>query len=67
MTKENIIQPRVLRMKQLTEYTSLSRAYIYQKINEGTFPPGFLLSPHIRVWYRATVDDWIDKKRGKEA
>ena len=58
--------PRVLRMKQLTIYTSLSRGCISQKINEGTFPPGFLLFPHIRVWYRETVNDWIDKKRGLE-
>ena len=63
--KEN--PPRVLRMKQLISYTSLSRGCIYQKINEGTFPPGFLLFPHIRVWCRATVDDWIDKKMGENA
>jgi|TARA_B110000914_G_C15072500_1_gene269064 predicted DNA-binding transcriptional regulator AlpA len=54
-------------MKQLTFFTSLSRGCIYQKINEGKFPPGFLLFPHIRVWDRATVEDWINQKRGKEA
>ena len=32
------IQPRMIRMRQVTEYTALSRAYIYQKINEGSFP-----------------------------
>ena len=66
MTKENIIQPRVLRMKQLTEYTSLSRAYIYQKINEGEFPPGFLLSSGIRVFDKNLVDNFLDKKMRKE-
>jgi predicted DNA-binding transcriptional regulator AlpA len=55
--------PQVLRMKQLTFFTSLSRGCIYQKINEGKFPPGFLLFPHIRVWSRETVEDWIEKKR----
>ena len=65
MNKAN--PPQVLRMKQLISYTSLSRGCIYKKINEGTFPPGFLLIPHIRVWYRETVDDWINKKKGKEA
>ena len=40
MTKENILQNRVMRMKQLTEYCALSRAYIYQKITEGEVPKG---------------------------
>jgi predicted DNA-binding transcriptional regulator AlpA len=62
MKAEN--QPRMLRMKQLTSYTSLSRAYIYQKINEGTFPPGFLISPGIRAWCAVQVTKWINKKMG---
>jgi predicted DNA-binding transcriptional regulator AlpA len=60
MKTEN--QHRMLRMKQLTSYTSLSRAYIYQKITEGEFPPGHMISPGIRIWDRATVDAWIDKR-----
>jgi predicted DNA-binding transcriptional regulator AlpA len=60
------IQHRMLRMKQLTSYTSLSRAYIYQKINEGTFPPGHMISQGIRIWDRETVDSWLDKRMGKE-
>ncbi len=63
--KEN--QPRLLRMKQLTSYTSLSRAYIYQKIAEGEFPPGSMISSGIRIWDRETVDSWLDKRMGKEA
>ena len=63
--KEN--QPRLLRMKQLTSYTSLSRAYIYQKINEGTFPPGHMISLGIRAWEKSEIDDWLDKKMGKES
>ena len=67
MTNESSIQNRMLRMKQLIGYTSLSRAYIYQKINEGTFPPGNMISPGIRVWDRSAVDAWIDKHIVKEA
>jgi len=59
------IQPKVLRMRQLVEYTNLSRAYIYQKISEGTFPPGFLISPGIRVFDKILVDAWLDKKMGR--
>ena len=60
------IQPKILRMRQLVEYTSLSRAYIYQQINGGTFPPGFLISPGIRVFDRILIDNYLDSKMGKE-
>jgi len=63
--KEN--QPRLLRMKQLTSYTSLSRGYIYQKINEGTFPPGYMISQGIRAWEKSEIDNWLDKRMGREA
>ena len=62
MKTEN--QPRLLRMKQLTNYTSLSRAYIYQKISEGTFPSGHMISSGIRSWQKSEVDAWLDKKIG---
>jgi len=60
MTKE--IQPRMLRMAQLINYTALSRAYLYQKINEGSFPSGRLISAGIRVWEKAEVDAWLDEQ-----
>ena len=63
MKTEN--QPRLLRMRNLTAYLALSRAFIYQKITEGTFPPGDLISPGIRAWEKSVVDDWLDKKIGK--
>jgi predicted DNA-binding transcriptional regulator AlpA len=59
------IQQRMLRMKQLTGYTSLSRAYIYQKITEGTFPPGHMISQGIRAWEKSEIDHWISKKMGR--
>ena len=63
--KEN--QPRLLRMRNLTAYLALSRAYIYQKIAEGEFPPGKMNSKGVRIWDRETVDSWLDKRLGKEA
>ena len=58
-------QPRMMRMKTLISYCALSRAYIYQKILEGNFPPGHMISPGIRAWEKSVVDDWLDKKIGK--
>jgi len=62
---KNDNQPRMMRMRQLTEYCALSRAYIYQKITEGTFPEGHMLSPGIRAWERSEIDIWLDKRIGK--
>ena len=59
-------QARLMRIKQLTAYINVSRGYIYEKINEGTFPPGHMISQGIRIWDRETVDSWLDKRMGKE-
>ena len=58
-------QARILRMKQLTSYTSLTRSYIYQKITEGEFPPGYMISPGIRAWQKSEIDAWLDKRIAK--
>ena len=65
MKKEN--QPRLLRMRNLTAYLALSRSYINQKINEGTFPPGHMISQGIRAWEKSEVDAWLDQRMGREA
>jgi len=63
MKTEN--QPRLLRMRNLTAYLALSRAHIYQKITEGTFPPGHMISPGIRAWEKSEIDAWLDERMGK--
>ncbi|MCL0039355.1 AlpA family phage regulatory protein [Nitrospinaceae bacterium] len=63
MKTEN--QPRLLRMKQLISYTSLSRAYLYQKVEEGELHKGYQISPGVRVWEKADIDNWLDKRIGK--
>ena len=58
-------QPRLMRMRNLTAYLALSRAYIYQKINDGTFPAGYMISPGIRAWQKSEIDAWLDKRIAK--
>ena len=58
-------QNRMLRMRQLTKYCALSRAYIYQKIAEGEFPSGHMISPGIRAWQKSEIDAWLDKRIAK--
>ena len=60
-------QPRMMRMRTLISYCALSRAYIYQKITEGSFPPGNMISPGIRAWEKSEIDNWLDQRMGKNA
>ena len=53
---------RMMRMKQVTEYTSLSRGYIYEMINTGDFPKPHKLSAGVSSWQRSEIDDWLDKR-----
>lgn len=67
MTKKEFLQNRLMRMRQLTEYTSLSRAYIYDKIAAGEFPRGNMISQGIRAWEKSEIDAWLDQRMGKNA
>lgn len=59
------IQPRMMRMKQLITYTSMSRAYLYQKIAEGELHEGYQISPGVRAWEKTAVDSWLDERMGQ--
>ena len=66
MMKSNT-PPRMMRMKQLIEYTSMSRAYLYQKIAEGEISKGYQISLGVKAWEKSDIDNWLDKRMGKEA
>ena len=57
---------RFMRMKQLSNYTSLSRAYLYNLIKDSDFPDSISLRG-IRMWEKSDVDSWLDKQVDKEA
>jgi predicted DNA-binding transcriptional regulator AlpA len=65
MKTEN--QKRMMRMKHLVEYTSMSRAYLYQKIAEGDLSKGYQLSLGVRAWEKSEIDAWLDKRMGESA
>ena len=56
---------RLMRMKQLSNYTSLSRAYLYNLIKDSDFPDSISLKG-IRMWEKSAVDSWLDKHINKE-
>ena len=65
MIKEKNYQNRMMRASHVIKYCAFSRAYLYQKIAEGKFPPGHMMSPGIRAWEKSEIDNWLDKRMGR--
>lgn len=54
---------QMLRMKQLTQYTGLSKSHIHHLVREGQFPKPVKLSTRCTAWNRPEVDEWLQSKR----
>lgn len=67
LSKADVADVRVMRMKQLTQYCSLSRALIYSLIQQGDFPVGYMLTSGSRCWEKSEVDAWLDERMGRAA
>jgi prophage regulatory protein len=52
----------LLRIKEVSQQTGLSRSTLYRMIKEGTFPPSFALSARARAWSSKDVQTWIDAR-----
>jgi prophage regulatory protein len=50
---------RIVRVKTVLARTALSRATIYRKIAEGTFPPQIRISSRGAGWRESDIDRWI--------
>jgi prophage regulatory protein len=59
---DSVMESRMIRMKQLIEYTALSRAFIFEAVKAGEFPKPHALSQGIKAWERSEVDAWIDER-----
>ena len=50
---------RIVRLKTVLDRTGLSRATIYRKIAEGTFPTQIRISINGAGWRESDIDCWI--------
>lgn len=50
---------RLIRLPEVIQITSLSRAKIYRLIAAGTFPKQHRLSHKVAAWKETEVDQWI--------
>ncbi len=55
---------RCVRIRQVCEMTGMSRASVYRKIAEGTFPKSFKIGARMSAWRVSTIEAWItDRER----
>lgn len=66
LVQENYIVA-MLRMKQLTQYTGLSKSHLHHLVREGQFPKPVKLSTRCSAWKREEVDKWLNSKEQEAA
>lgn len=53
---------RCVRIRQVCEMTAMSRASIYRKVVDGSFPKPFKIGVSISAWRIATIEAWIAER-----
>ena len=56
---------RLLRLKEVTQRTGLSRSSIYKYIEKSQFPKQVQLSERTVAWSEVEIDAWIKSKIGE--
>lgn len=51
---------RILRIKAVLERTGLSRATLYRKIQQGSFPSQLKISTRCAGWRESAVQGWVN-------
>ena len=60
-----MMQPKLIRRKNVIEITSLSRSTIDRREAEGKFPQRLSLGKNIVAWRLQDIIDWIDAQQPK--
>ncbi|MBC8674435.1 AlpA family transcriptional regulator [Aeromonas hydrophila] len=53
---------KLIKLKDVTEMTTLSKATIYRLIKQGAFPRQIPLGPRAVAWRLSDVVTWIEQK-----
>ncbi len=53
---------KIIKLPRVKEITTLSRATIYRRMDEGKFPKQIKLSSRASAWVEQEVLDWIDER-----
>jgi prophage regulatory protein len=50
---------RILRIKAVLDRTGLSRATLYRKMRNGTFPKNIRISTRCTGWRESAISEWM--------
>jgi prophage regulatory protein len=53
---------KILRMREVISRVGLSRATIYRRASQGTFPKSIKLGARSTGWLKSEVDEWIKER-----
>jgi prophage regulatory protein len=53
---------KLLKIKQVTELTTMSRSTIYRMISDGKFPKQVCLEKNISVWLESEIHGYIAER-----
>jgi prophage regulatory protein len=61
--------PTILRLRDVSRQTGLSRSSIYQAMADGQFPRQLKLTARCVGWSAAAISEWVDSRiqGGKES
>lgn len=54
-----------IRQKQLLTKIPFSKATLWRKVRNGTFPKPFKLSEKVTVWQVSDIEEWLEKLHSK--
>ena len=54
--------PRFLRLPEVLRITGMSKTFIYDRINDGTFPRQIQLGSRTVVWNEQEVTKWMEDR-----
>jgi prophage regulatory protein len=55
-------QQRFLRVRGVSQKTSLATSTIWKKVREKQFPAPVHLGPQVTCWVESEIDDWMNQK-----
>jgi prophage regulatory protein len=55
---------QLLRIAEVSDFTSLAKSTINLWVAQGKFPKPILLSPTIKVWRLQQLHEWVDVHSG---
>ncbi|EGX6956817.1 AlpA family transcriptional regulator [Aeromonas hydrophila] len=53
---------KLIKLKDVTEMTTLSKATIYRLMKQGSFPGPIRLGPKCVAWKQSEIIEWVELK-----